>query len=270
MDSKHIKDFYSGYADEIVDKRLRSPYALRRYAHEAQYQSILKHVKPGMRVLDAGCGEGVLSVMMAKKGAIVTGCDLSAPNIEASKKYASEQGVGAEFIIADLEKIPFEDNTFDLVVSSHVLEHLPDFDKGLREVMRVSKNSAVVAIPTLLNFCSLVQVGGGWFYLKGVRSFFALSFGLLKLFYALIFGKEGVDESYGGGGVPHVFRFPWIMKKKIRDNGFNLVSYEASSVCFPYFASLLPLIKFFDEFRDWVILRNFGYGTTYIIKKMKI
>lgn len=269
-DDENIKNFYSDHADEIIDKRLRSPYLLRQYAHIKQYESILSFVTPGMKVLDAGCGEGVLSVMMAKKGAIVTGCDLSKPNIEKSKLYAIENNVGenTEFIVGDAEKMPFPDDAFDLVVSSHVLEHLPDFDQGLREIMRVTKKRAIIAIPTILNPCSLVQIGHGWFYLKGVRSFSGLPIGLIKMFFAFMTGKEGVNESYAGNEeVPHVFRFPFIMKKKIKNNGYKLISYEASSVCLPYFEFLLPLIKHLDARKNKKVWRNFGYGTTFVVEK---
>jgi len=268
MKTEDIKAFYTRYNDKIFDKRLNSPYKLRRYAHIKQYQSVLSFVEPGMKVLDAGCGDGILSVMMAKKGAIVTGCDISEPNIERCRAYAKEQGLSnIQFQLADSEKLPFADNSFDLVVSSHVLEHLPDFDLGLRELLRVSKKQAVAAIPTVLNKCSLVQVGHGWFYLKGPRSFAALPWGTLKMFWALVTGQEGVNETYGGEGAPHVFRFPWIMKKKIRKNGFILKQYEASSLVIPYFEFLLPVTKFLDQYKDRKFFRNFGYGTTYLIEK---
>jgi len=269
MEPSTIKDFYKGYADHINVKRLYSKYSLRSYIHRQQYESILYFVKPDMKVLDAGSGEGTLSIMLAQKGAIVTACDLSEPNISASRRYALENKVGdkIEFLIGDAEKLPFPDNSFDLVVSSHVLEHLPDFDQGLREVIRVTKKCAVIAIPTILNPCSWVQVGRGWFYLKGLRSFAALPYGFLKMLWALVTFKEGVDESYGGADVPHVFRFPWVMKKKIKKNGFRLIQYEASSVCLPYFEFLLPLVKFFDQYKDQPFLRNCGYGTTFVVEK---
>ncbi len=266
-DESDIKDFYATYDDAITEKRFQSPYALRRYAHKKQYESVLSFVEPGMRVLDAGCGDGVLSVMMARKGAKVVGTDISEPNIKRCNEYAEENGLEIEFILADSESLPFPDDSFDLVVSSHVLEHLPDFDKGLRELMRVTKKRSVAAIPTVLNACSLVQVGHGWFYLKGLRSFAGFFIGFGKMLGALVTGVEGVDETYGGKGAPHVFRFPWIMKRKIKLNGFILVSYEASSVCLPYFESFLPVIRFLDKYKDKYPLKNFGYGTTYVIEK---
>lgn len=267
MDKDSIKDFYKRYDDRISVKRWKSKYPLRSYAHEMQYQGVLRHVEKGMKVLDAGCGDGVLSYMMAERGALVTGVDLSVPNIASAESRNSGSGQMVKFILGDVESLPFPDNSFDLVVSSHVLEHLPDFDRGLREIMRVTKRGAVVAIPTVCNLCSLVQVGRGWFWLKGLRSFLALPWGACQMIWAYISGAEGVNETYGGEGAPHIFRFVRNMKKRIKDNRFVLVSYEASSICLPYFTFLLPLIKFMDKYRDKPLLRNCGYGTTFTIEK---
>ena len=269
MNSKNIKQFYTYYSDKIYRKRFKSKYLLRAYAHEMQYYSILSNVSSGTKVLDVGCGEGTLSVMMAQAGASVTGVDLSIPNIAACKSFAKEAGLdkNISFFFSDAEKLPFPDNSFDLVVSSHVLEHLPDFDKGFRELMRVTKKRAIVAIPTIVNPCSWVQIGGGWFYLKGLKSFSALFLGFLKMLLALITLQDGVNESYVGAGVPHMFRFPRVMKRKIKKGNFKLIKYEASSICLPYFEFFLPTIRFIDKFRDKPILRNFGYGTTFIIEK---
>lgn len=265
MDS--IKEFYSDYADEIRQKRAESPYPLRRYAHAQQYESVARHAAPGMRILDAGCGEGVLSFMMAARGAQVVGMDISTPNISAAKARAARDGIAnISFVVGDGEKLPFEDNSFDLVVSSHVLEHLPDFDKGLAEVMRVTKQRAVIAIPTAANPCSWTQLGHGWFYKKGLRSFAAFPVGLTRVFFAWLVGREGVNEGYAGG-MPHMFRFPRILLQKAKAHGFKVTSYEASSVCFPYFNSLLPITRFLDRYRAEPFLRNCGYGTTYVLEK---
>lgn len=262
------KDFYKNYHDEILEKRVNSPYALRRYAHEQQYLVFLKYIKPGMSVLDAGCGEGVLSIMLAKAGAKVTATDISQPNIEACHKYvAGMSSVDINFLVADSENLPFADNSFDLVVSSHVLEHLPDFDRGLQEIMRVTKKRSVIAIPTVTNLCSLVQVGRGAFWIKRPKSFLALLIGTIKMFLAFLFRQEGVNETYAGQAVDHIFRFPWIMKNKVKKYGYRLVTHEASCICLPYFEFLLPLIKLCDKFRSIKFWQNLGYGTTYVIDK---
>ncbi len=263
-----IKQFYTRHADTITEKRVQSPYPLRRCVHEAQYEAVLAYVVPGMRVLDAGCGEGTLSLRMAERGAQVTGVDISQPNITACKRYARDAHIETvTFQVEDLESLSFADNSFDLVVSSHVLEHLPDFDKGLQEIMRVTTCRAVVAIPTALSACSWVQVGHGWFYLKGIRSFIAFPWGILRTLWALVRGADGVDETYGGADVPHLFRFPWIMKRTIQKCGFRLIEYKADSVCIPYIDRNVSWIAWLNAHRHAAIIRDCGYGTLYVIEK---
>lgn len=266
MEEKKFKEFYAGYHDEITKKRVQSAYPLRRYAHEVQYQSILAHIKPGEYVLDAGCGEGTLSVLMAKKGARVVGADLSEPNIVSAKAYAQAEGVQVEFLVGDASKLLFAHQTFDVVLSSHVLEHLPDFDEGLRELFRVSKGKVVVAVPTALNGLSFVQLGGGWFYLKGLRSFAAFFIGAARVLYALVTGADGVDETYAGSGMPHVFRFPWVVRRHIRALGGHIIAQEASTLALPYFEFLLPVSRALDRLRAKPFFRELGYGTTFVIE----
>ncbi|MFM2381856.1 MAG: hypothetical protein RLZZ76_623 [Candidatus Parcubacteria bacterium] len=262
-----LKQFYTDYADTINAKRLNSPHAVRRYAHARQYKSVLDFVHEGETVLDAGCGEGALSIMLAKKGAIVTGTDISIPNVQAAQEYAKSMGVQATFQTADLENLPFPDNSFDVVVCSHVLEHIPNFDKGLQELARVSRKRVVFAVPTIMNMCSWVQVGGGQYYVKGPRSFLALPVGFLKMIAAFVARTEGVDEGYAGNDVPHVFRFPSVLRKKIKKYNYRLVTQEASTLCIPYFETLLPISKMLDTLSKTKFFRNFGYGTTFVIEK---
>ena len=262
------KQFYTTYSDEIRRKRSESKYPLRAYAHKMQYESVAQFVQPGMRVLDAGCGDGVLSFMLLERGALVTGTDISEPNIARAEERAKAMGVAdkIQFQVADSENLPFPNNSFDLVVSSHVLEHLPDFDKGLAEIFRVTKQRAVVAIPTICNPCSWVQVAGSQFYLPGPRSFLGLFLGFFKMCAAFVVRSEGVNESYTGHEVPHVFRFPRIFREKVAQQNGRVIRQEASSVCLPFFSTLLPVVKFLDRYRAGV-LSWAGYGTTYYIEK---
>ncbi len=266
--TKDNKEIYTKYADHIHDKRFASKNALRRYAHISQYQSVIRQIYKGEMVLDAGCGDGVLSCLLAKEGIEVTGVDISAPNIEAAKKLAKDWGVEdkTNFMVGDAENLAFPDNSFDAVVSSHVLEHLPDFHKGLREVYRVTKKKAVIALPSALNLCSMIQVGHGSFWEKSKRSLLAIPWGFFKILFG-IFG-EGANEGYvGNKDLIHIFRYPWVMKRHFRKVGFKLEHFEASTICLPFFVSLLPFVKFLDKMRAWSIMRNFGYGSTAVLKK---
>jgi 2-polyprenyl-3-methyl-5-hydroxy-6-metoxy-1,4-benzoquinol methylase len=268
MEDQEIKKFYSNYADKIQEKRLNSPYVLRRYLHEQTYFTNLKYIQAGQKVLEIGCGEGILAVLMAKKGAIVTAVDISEKNLEAAKELANKERVKIEFIKADVENLSFQENSFDVVVADNVLEHLPNFEKGLSEIKRVSKKYAVIALPTCFNFCAWALLGGDVYWKITRRTSYAVFVGLFRFLFNLIIGKKGVNENYGGvKDLPHLWRYPWIMRKDMRRAGFKIVAFEGATLCFPYFSFLLPLIKFLDKYKDKPILRNFGCGSTVYLKK---
>lgn len=89
----------------------------------------------GKKVLDAGCGTGRMIKKLLEKGAIVTGADISPEMLKIAKKKFDK----AEFVEADIEKLPFKDESFDVVVASFVIVHLKDLKKAFDEVYRVLK-----------------------------------------------------------------------------------------------------------------------------------
>lgn len=269
MRSDDVKQFYETYGDRIVEKRLESPFPLRRYAHRTGYESIAKFVRPGETVLDAGCGEAVLSWYLAERGAKVTAMDISKPNLENARAFLGKKGVldRVTLVQGDAERLPFPDASFDWVISSHVLEHLPDFDQGVRELRRVAKKRVIVALPTCLNLAAASQLGGAAFWQLSKRAFVALPWGLLRILFNL--GREGVQEGYAGvGELPHIWRYPWVMRRRLEKNGFRVVRFEAATLVLPYVPFLLPLIKALDRAKHRPILRNFGYGSIAVLEKV--
>ncbi|MCQ2070008.1 MAG: class I SAM-dependent methyltransferase [archaeon] len=93
-------------------------------------------VRPGEKVLDAGCGNGKTSAALIEAGAEVTGTDYSASAVESCVKLLGDR---AEFLVADSRDLPFGDGSFDAVVSVHMLEHVPaeDSRRAASELMRV-------------------------------------------------------------------------------------------------------------------------------------
>jgi ubiquinone/menaquinone biosynthesis C-methylase UbiE len=86
------------------------------------------------RVLDLGCGDGLLAAELARTGARVTGADISPVAIERARVAHPE----LEFeVIASDEPLPFGDAAFDAVVCLHVLEHVADTQHFLSEARRV-------------------------------------------------------------------------------------------------------------------------------------
>jgi len=261
------KQIYRQHHDEIITKRFHSPSPIRRHAHVSQYEIFTKLVPAGSTVIDAGCGEGVLSVLLAKHGCTVTGVDLSEPNIVAAKKYAEEQGVAdkTSFLVGDAEHLPAADKSFDYAVSSHVLEHLPDFLQGVRELARVSKIGSVAAIPTCMNPSSMVLLGGDKYWTISRRSPYAFFVGLARVIGAYVTGKEGVNEGYAGREeLIHIYRFPRAGKKLMEQGGLTVNAYRASSIIFPYLPFFVPVSKLLEKGSHLPGLRALGYGTTYV------
>ena len=98
------------------------------------------------RLLDIGCGDGNFTMLMAKTcGAKeVYGVDISEKGVEMARK----NGIKAFKVDVDEEKLPFDDNYFDVVTALEVIEHLFDPDHFLDEVYRVLKPKGIFVLST--------------------------------------------------------------------------------------------------------------------------
>src|SRR5262245_44983464 len=77
----------------------------------------------GLRILDLGCGHGMVSVLLARRGAKVTAFDLSAGYVAEAQRRASANGVSVDFLIADGQYLPFADSSFDRIWGNAILHH---------------------------------------------------------------------------------------------------------------------------------------------------
>jgi len=93
----------------------------------------------GARVLDVGCGGGLLAEEFAKLGCQVTGIDPSSPSLEAARAHADEFGLSIEYVRGSGEQLPFDDESFDVVYCCDVLEHVEPAPV-VREIARVLKD----------------------------------------------------------------------------------------------------------------------------------
>jgi ubiquinone/menaquinone biosynthesis C-methylase UbiE len=91
----------------------------------------------GLDVLDVGCGQGIDLCEFALAGARVTGIDLTPRHVELARRHLAAAGLQGEVVQGDAEGMPFEDESFDRVISNGVLHHTPDIAAALRDIRRV-------------------------------------------------------------------------------------------------------------------------------------
>lgn len=92
-----------------------------------------------LRLLDIGCGGGILSEEFARLGCITSGVDLSFSSCRSAHRHANAGGLGINYQAASAEALPYSTGFFDIVVCCDVLEHLPNPAAAIREAARVLK-----------------------------------------------------------------------------------------------------------------------------------
>jgi SAM-dependent methyltransferase len=94
-------------------------------------------IAPGERVLDLACGTGNAGIRAAQAGADVIGVDLTPELFDAGREAAAEAGVELEWVEGDAEELPFDDGSFDVVLSTFGCMFAPRHDVTARELVRV-------------------------------------------------------------------------------------------------------------------------------------
>ena len=130
-----------GYSEEFLSL------LARRNAETVAFH-LLPHLRPGMKMLDFGCGPGTISVGLAKAVAPgeLHGVDIEASQITMAQAAARAGGHdNAHFQVSDATNLPFADNTFDVAHCHAVLMHVPKLAQALAEVKRVLKPGGILS-----------------------------------------------------------------------------------------------------------------------------
>ncbi|MFP4537666.1 MAG: class I SAM-dependent methyltransferase [Dichotomicrobium sp.] len=133
-----MSDDLDGLGDAYADWRAST---LGRITDALEQGLVLDLIGPpdGRRILDVGCGDGVLATMLARRGAQVFGVDASPRMIAAARRRGRVEGAKARFAVARAERLPFASECFDSVVAVTVLCFIADPAAALAEMARVLK-----------------------------------------------------------------------------------------------------------------------------------
>jgi ubiquinone/menaquinone biosynthesis C-methylase UbiE len=142
MMAEHAAVYTHGHHESV----LRS-HRWRTAENSAGYA--LGRVRPGVSVLDVGCGPGTITADLAALAAPgqVIAVDSSAEVLAAAGQVAAERGLtNVSFEVADVNALRFADDSFDVVHAHQVLQHVGDPVQALREMRRVCRSGGVVAV----------------------------------------------------------------------------------------------------------------------------
>jgi ubiquinone/menaquinone biosynthesis C-methylase UbiE len=150
---------------------------------------ILARINTDEKILEIGCGTGNLAVKMAKQGSEVIAVDKNIKMINAAmKNYPSETKIKLLYQVADLENLPTEDNSIDVIVSTFMLTELRPFEQQifLRNAWKVLKPNGRILIAAEFiprGFRKLLFAIKRWWYKKKIRRLKLESTFLIKSFY---------------------------------------------------------------------------------------
>jgi SAM-dependent methyltransferase len=132
----------------LDDERPRpdSPDAATFHHHLARYQFALERLAGGERILDAGCGTGYGTALLAERGSYALGFDYSPLAIEYARAHFA--GPKLSYAVMNAQQLAVAAATFDAVISFEVFEHLEDSDSFLRECRRVLRPGGRLILST--------------------------------------------------------------------------------------------------------------------------
>jgi SAM-dependent methyltransferase len=129
-------------------KEENEKFFLRLYLHHIGARLERAFGERKVRILDAGCGQGRLTIPLAKRGYEMTGVDLSHQAIDSARQYAREEGLEIDFLPGSIEEhiSHFRPESFDSVISTEVLYMVKDYEKDVADLIGLLKPGGLLVL----------------------------------------------------------------------------------------------------------------------------
>lgn len=157
---QEVARYWDENADVWANHVRQGGNAYREYFNNPAFFEFMGDLS-GKAVLDAGCGEGYNTRLLARSGARMTGVDISERMIELARQEEQREPLGIRYEVASFSDLSlFDDASFDVVVSSMALMDGPDFEGAVAEIFRVLRPSGELMF-SIIHPC-FVTKGYGW------------------------------------------------------------------------------------------------------------
>lgn len=195
IEGEEVKKYYLKLIDEHWT-RYTTKTGVKKYLLYAKYGKTANILlKKGIKeiVLDIGCGDGILTCVLAKEGVRTVGLDLSKPAIKVAKEKAQKLRAKdrVDFVVCDAEQTPIRDGSIEAIACLSTLEHVPNPQQLMNEMSRIlrEKGIAIILVPNAFSLalydspqqmvkCVAKLILGGFF-----KGYVTHSFSPMNLFH---------------------------------------------------------------------------------------
>lgn len=231
---------------------------VRWYAEVARHkglrtvQILSKYKNKNAILLDLGCGIGMSLSILATYFHKTVGCDVSQDAINASRALLKKQNLSIPLKLYGGKKLPFADNSFDIVTAIEVIEHVENPKQFLNEIYRVLKKDGILHVTT----------ANKWWPIEPHYKLLMLSYLPAKIadFYVKISGR---GDSYSDIKLPSYDEFRKMVNKKftIEDITLNLIEnykeYKFDQERGQKVVLVGKLLQFLSKYQKNIFLSNF-------------